>query len=880
MAPIWKLFTGSGRRPDESPPGGQTTYKSQRVKEGPRHRRSLSSLFTSSSARKRDRETATITCEERQHYPLYDPCDPRHNTEILCGKNDKGLWASYGRSIRARLHGSLRSVNKAPNSQSKTRRSMRSSFVSLTGSSRLVRRLSKAENPSKSHMRSIWEPQNQCPNAIDIESKQPSDETDDFQLPYTTEAQSPPPVYLLPSLASISSGLMSPLELDSCPFNEYTEHEPSNSQAPSARLPPISNQSLQPSHILRHVVSSAPVKRAVSQGRPGNTDINSSSVSLGAPNPPSTLNDTACADRIAIQCTPPLSSTPKQSNLDCQENIAPYKTKSAGMSVSSGRRIFSQSSALSNQKAMELNTIVADSKECSTTGSYLHLGDEWLETRKDGLHETSPGISQISTATDSEFGAELHRTSARHQYAATPEGDAALNSWLSSVTSVSHNRENTDFSGSTLCRSPRHSTTEPLSQQTTLLQDRHPNRGSLRPDIRCHGEFAFSNEEGSDGYGSAFPESSSSQLRRALGNMRHENSSHTISANSLLPGISKLFEPPQPQLSPRCPSDSLSATSLLPEISRMFGTPEPRDSSQDSPDPVSPTSLLPELSRLFSVSGSQLSLQESSKPVSATSLLPEVSKLFETSGSQLDLEKSCSATSLLPEVGRLFGMSESQTSLHRDQGYGIGQKSLRDQLCENSPESEASITAFWPDSIDSCIKNVDPVKVEQVRLSKNAQGQGKAEFTANQNSLVPHVETSRTQNHSGSAKPRDFSFDKVDRIAASSRKASRISYEPAENRVLASVERSGNYATSGRDSKASSNRKDASSSGSGSDGSGQSDPLSTTTAGTSIFDFPSDQGMVSKAKYERPPPIPEGAIVKTSENGDEARVKIDGDIMN
>ncbi|EDN04542.1 predicted protein [Histoplasma mississippiense (nom. inval.)] len=210
MASIWKRLTLSpeGRFGEDASRTQPSSLRSRRAKNDLHRRRSLAGLFTTSSPAK-----------EPIHYPLYNPLDPRHDLDALAYEgNDKGFWASYGRSIRARFQGSTKPGPVSPNTQNqKPRRSIRSSFASFTGSSRLLKRLSRSEIPSSPRLNSIREPL----DASQIEPEDKAsylllDRSDGSQTSFLPEVLDVPRQYYLPSLPSMSSGLMSPLELEAC----------------------------------------------------------------------------------------------------------------------------------------------------------------------------------------------------------------------------------------------------------------------------------------------------------------------------------------------------------------------------------------------------------------------------------------------------------------------------------------------------------------------------------------------------------------------------------------------------------------------------------------------------------------------------------------
>ncbi|KKZ63778.1 hypothetical protein EMCG_01882 [[Emmonsia] crescens] len=533
--------------------------RSRCVKQELHRRRSLAGLFTSPPPQEPDQDKTNITCKERIHYPLYNPRDPRHNSDAFAGDiNAKGFWASYGRSIRSRLHGSIKSGAQSPNfQQQKPRRSIRSGFASLTGSSRLMKRFSRSEKPSKPHLSSIWEPQS--PSQIsrhEVASNLLPGHVENSQLSYFPEALSVPRPYLLPSLPSMSSGLMSALELEACTAAGYTEQETSYIQHYDTR-PHTFRQPLQPFHILRNAVSSMSNGQPIIQARPGYTNISNSSELLGA-QVPSVQDDRLCTNKLSVLVSEngssPIPITPKRPPLNRQQARVVNERDNANLSTLLNKQMHSHSSALDNQKKEDESKTPEKLTNITKPQSLLNLGEQWLETRKQPLRVVSPGISQPSTATDSEFGVGIYRTSAKHRYALTTESDAVLSSWLSSLSSVSHTRDNTDISGSTLCHSPPPSTGHLSAKQTGSFptsalrwQDRSVTRSS-RSETRYGSGLVINNKDAWNEHEEASSKSNPPRPRITTESTIQEKPGNPSFVRNIRPDVGRPFEVPKAPL--------------------------------------------------------------------------------------------------------------------------------------------------------------------------------------------------------------------------------------------------------------------------------------------------------------------------------------------
>ncbi|OAX79800.1 hypothetical protein ACJ72_05878 [Emergomyces africanus] len=738
MASIWRLLTsGPGRQVDGDASRTQSSsVRPQRVKKDLHRRRSLAGLFTSPPPKEPEYDITSLTCEERIHYPLYNPRDPRHNSEYFAyARNSKGIWANYGQSIRSRLQGPSKSGVRSPNFQKRNpHRSIRSRFVSFTGSSRLMKRLSRSESPSKPHMSSLWEPER--PSRISSREKASSnsllDRIDNPQFSPFPEARSVPLPCLLPSLPSMSSGLMSPLELEACTAGGFIELETSHVQNHDTR-PHTFNPPLQPFHILRNAVSSMSSGHPLNQGYPGFTNTSNSRYQKGSSPVP-----------IMIKRPPLRRQEARVANEGDNPNFPTFLSK----------QLHSHSSDLDNRKEDGETKSVENLATGRRPQSLLNLGEQWLETRKQQVRVVSPGVSQPSTATDSEFGVDIYRTSAKHCYASATDSDVILSSWLSSLSCASHTRDNTDISGSTLCRSSPPAT-------------RHPSRvGQTRS-----GSTLVSQLQG--------------------GNVKGSSRSGTRDCTGLV-------------------TNGRVARDTCEEASAKSNSPQPgtiiESERVEKPIPLDPVSNIP------------------------------------------------------PEAGRVFEMPKAPLNLHLNSPGNPSQlsKSLREPLCESDLKTGANKAGPWPSSIDSRIENGNlnqlPQDHRQLSLAvdgHDTESRGNVEFIRKcRNIPVSHAEENRTPGCSGNAKTRSASQDATNR-------------------------RIGGLDTGEKRSKSSSNRKDGTSScsGSGSGGSGQSDPLTNSTAGTSIVDNASDQNLAAKVKAKNGAARPGIGIKVLPTNGDAILLK-------
>ncbi|KLJ05922.1 hypothetical protein EMPG_10630 [Blastomyces silverae] len=732
MASIWRRLTSSPDcRLDEDASRTQSSLRSRCVKRDLHRRRSLAGLFTTSPPSKEpDQNISTITCEERIHYPLYNPRDPRHNLDALaCDNKDKGFWTTYGRSIRSRFQGSTKSGTVSPNiQQQNSRRSIRSSFVSFTSSSRLMKRFSRSETPSKPPLSSIWEPQSRNQ---EVACKLLPDKIDDSQLSGFPEALGAPPQYLLPSLPSMSSGLMSPLELEACTAGAHTEQETSYPQNYGSG-PQTFSRPLQPFHILRNAVSS------MSSGQPG------------VQAHPKYANISNNRSEITSSPIPIMSKRPPFNH---QQARMVKGRDNANMSTLLSKQMHSHSSIFDDQKNDE-SQIPKFLTNGAKPESLLNLGEQWLETRMQPLREVSHGISQPSTATDSEFGVEMYRTSGPHRYASTTESDAVLSSWLSSLSSIS---------GSTLCRSPPSSTRHPSrARQAGLLST---------SDLLWQGGLVqgFS--------GSKTRHCSEPLIRdRAATNKREETPSKS---NSLRPNVS---------------TESVG---------------------QENPD------------------------------------------------------KPNSVRNIRLEVGRPFKVPNTPFNLHMKSAEYSNPVS---NSCRESSDLKAGFNKgdFWSGSIDSRIENGDFKQLPNdnrpdspVLDGHDTDGHGEVQFGTECPIMpVTHPKETRAPSYSGKTQPpRSVSQDTTNRKIISTCKTSCIPcVKPSTDCGTTSVERRESQVASDRGSKSSCTRKNGSSSGSGSGSgdSGQSDPLTNSTAGTSVVDFTSDQNLTTKTNGEQRTASPVG----------------------
>ncbi|OJD16249.1 hypothetical protein AJ78_03586 [Emergomyces pasteurianus Ep9510] len=757
MGSIWRLLTSSpGCQLDGDASRTQSSsVRPRRVKKDLHRRRSLAGLFTSSHPKESEHDITTLTCEERIHYPLYNPRDPRHNSDSLAyGSNGKGLWARYGLSIKSRLQGVSKSGIRSPNFQQlNPRRSIRSGLVSLTGSSRLMKRLSRSESPSKPHLSSIWEPQ--TPNRIgsrEIASNSLLGQIDNAQFSAFPEPLSIPQPCLLPSLPSMSSGLMSPLELEACASGGFMEQETSYVQNYDTRTHGF-NRPLQPFHILQNAVSSISSGQPLNEGYSGYTNTSNSSELLG-PHVPSVQNGIFCAksssDQVSQKGNPPMPITPKRPPLHRQAARVANARHNANLPTLLSKQMHSRSSDLDNQIEEDERKPVENLANGRKTQSLLNLGEQWLETRQQQFQVVTPGVSQPSTATDSEFGVDLYRTAAKHRYASAAESDAVLSSWLFSLSCVSHTRDNTDISGSTLCRSPPPST-------------RHPSQVGQTGSV------------------------STPVLRWQDGSVKE---------------------------SPRLGMWDCTGLVINDKVAR--------DSYEESCSKSN--------SKQPGTTVESARLKKPSPPGSISNIPSENGRASEMPKAPLNLHLN------LPE-------SPSQLS-----------NSLREPFCEGDLKTGANKTALWPGSVNSRIENGNLNQLSLAVDGHDTESCGEVEFIRKCQSIpVSRTEKTRISSCRGNAKTRSDSSDAINRVIIPTCKTSYVSgVETTADHDLASRERMGDLDVCDDGSKSSSNHKDGTSSccGSGSGGSGQSDPLTNSTARTSVVDFASAQSLTTKANVK------------------------------
>ncbi|EEH03074.1 predicted protein [Histoplasma capsulatum G186AR] len=734
MASIWKRLTLSpeGRFGEDASRTQPSSLRSRRVKNDLHRRRSLAGLFTTSSPSKEpDQDITTITCQERIHYPLYNPLDPRHDLDALAYEgNDKGFWASYGRSIRARFQGSTKPGTVSPNTQNqKPRRSIRSSFASFTGSSRLLKRLSRSEIPSSPLLNSIREP-------LDVSQIEPEDKAshllpdraDGSQTSFLPEVLDVPRQYYLPSLPSMSSGLMSPLELEACTAGRYAEQETPYVQNYESALHKFSRP-VQPFNILQNAVTSMPGGQPAVQRRQGYT--NSSNTK---------------SERASL----PIPITSKHPPFNRQQARV-YRKDNSNLSTSRRKQMQSHPAALDSRK-QEKTQIPKDLANGAKPQSLLNLGEQWLETRMQPPRAASPEISEPSTITDSEFGAEMYRTCAPHRYASTTESDAVLSSWLSSLSSICHPRDNTDISGSTLCRSQPPST-------------RHP----------------------SDLY-------SASVLRRPYGHAQASSRSETLQCSEL--GISD--------------ADTNKHKNAF-------------ASKSNSPQ----QGIAPEFAKLENFSNLN----------SVRNTRPDVGGPYEVPNDLLNL-----------------GIKSTDTPSQLS-------NSLRKQFCESDLTTGFHEGNLWPGSIDSRIGNDHLKQLHKenrpnplVLDGHDLEGHGNVQFGGEYQIIsATHPAGNQAPGYSGNTRAQSGSQDATNgKIIPIFETSYGLCIDTSTNCGPASRGKSGSQIRPDQGSKSSCGRKNGSSScsGSGSGDSGQSDPLTNSTAGTSVVDFAKDHNLTTKAKAE------------------------------
>ncbi|OJD21656.1 hypothetical protein ACJ73_07001 [Blastomyces percursus] len=729
MASIWRRLTSSpDYQLDEDASRMQSSLRSRCEKKDLHRRRSLAGLFTTSPPSKEpDQNITTITCEERIHYPMYNPRDPRHNIDALaCDSKGKGFWATYGRSVRSRFQGSTKSGTVSPNIQQRnSRRSIRSSFAYFTSSPRLMKRFSRSEATSKPPLSSIWEPQSAIQK---VACKLLPDKIDDSQPSGFPEAPGAPGRYLLPSLPSMSSGLMSPLELEACTTGAHMEQETSYPQNHGSG-PQTFSRPLQPFHILRNAVASMSSAQPAVQARPKYANI---------------------SNNRSEMASSPISITSKRPPLNHQQARMVKAREDANMPTLLSKQMHSRSSTFDDKQNNE-SQIPKILTNGAKPESLLNLGQQCLETRMQPLREVSSGISQPSTATDSEFGVEMYRTSSPHRYSSTTESDAVLSSWLSSLSSIAHPRDNTDISGSTLCRSPPSST-------------RHTSRA---------GQAA------------------------------------------LLSTLDLLWQ------------DGL-VQGFSGSKTRHCSEPLIRDK---------PTTN-----------------KHEETPSKSNSLRPKIST---KSVGQENFDNPSFLRNIHLEVGRTLELANTPFNLHMKSEENLNPVS---NSCREKSDLKPGFNKgdFWPGSIDSRIRSggLKQPPNENRPDSPIPSGHGEVQFGI-ECPIIPvtHPEETRAPpSYSGNTRPpQRVSQDATDRKITSTCKTSWIPGVKTPDCGTTSMERRESQVNGDRGSKPSSTRKNDSNSGSGSGSgdSGQSDPLTSSTAGTSVVDFTSDKNLTTKTNGEQ-----------------------------
>ncbi|KAK2737704.1 hypothetical protein FQN55_000919 [Onygenales sp. PD_40] len=715
---------------------------SLRVKGALHRRKSLADIFPSVSPRKKREDE--ITCQERIHYPLYDAQNPSHNTEA------RQRWRTSRISVGASRSGSPRA--NSPTSPPKSRRSLRRSFVSLTGTIRLKGIFSRKQKPSKPDLASVWEPQspshigpNQASNMHLWGNIGDPHLIDGLEIPDPLLPRRP---YVLPSLPSMGSELMSPLALEACGMQVYEGHQEANME--TRVLDPLSmNTAIRPADILSHTVYSPQCSQDLVEGPNGHIS-NRQDYSENHLFPPK-------CNRIYEEQLPTSRSGETSSAAHSYKD--PFHRNHSQDCLVSGPRRTNLSPSLDKPAPSQLPTpqdpkigepslsviLGEDEKPVSTP----RLGKRWLESRHGNCCAASPDISQQSTASDSEFGYELHTTRARDRGPWTPESDQVF-TWYSSMTSGSNRKENRHFSRSSLSPCPPSSRDPSGAKSSEFLAP---------PEIRCRD-----------------------------GNVTDQS-------------------PARNSDDPRFQGQRLSG--MVPTDNRIV-VKKTRESSSRPVRPRSEQIRAPMNPRAFSNLASTMDPRHTSNIFS------------ENYSPQRQLTPNSAA--------------DSNQSL----------EALRDQLCESSPEISAKDIAFWPESIDSCVEND---KLRDYMESNIPSNRSSDTYDVEKlNSLIPTKQVARTP--SLDIKARNISSHAAVKPDTPVPSTSHLARESTCTDIPVSGGIQETRACSGRSRKPSSSRNQDSSSGTG--GSSQSDPLTNSTAGTSIVDFPGEQMASSKDLRKEP----------------------------
>ncbi|PGH04456.1 hypothetical protein AJ80_08509 [Polytolypa hystricis UAMH7299] len=443
---------------------GDEEEPSLRLSKNLRRPHSLSALFSSTARRSGSLEIPreAISCEERIHYPLYNPRNPKHNPHAR-----PGAQIVFARSpFQAKSSSPSKSTPRSIGSSSKSLRRARSSLVAFAETIRSKTLFSSREIPQQPDFLAH---ESQVLTGIDTTSAHPCGPID-IPLPRLSRD------------TDVSVSAIYPAYLED-PFRSRVQ--PTN-PAPvrhSTSLPIID----QLSHIstteearcfqdsrnnsLRYIATDGndPVKKELAGPRSSSRNIDSLPRSLiaGLPHlpPPSAQNISLASDdpgylsgsestadsldsergrsinATVTYCAPPRIERDTSTSLDIPRARPQWKASNphranrlsllCGPVPSTGYSTETQN--LRGIFGVSSDMYEADGERSDSEQSF-ELGRAWLESRKPRCHiEDSDDLafSEPSTESDPDFGVEIYRTRCISQHnTPTAESDKLLASWL------------------------------------------------------------------------------------------------------------------------------------------------------------------------------------------------------------------------------------------------------------------------------------------------------------------------------------------------------------------------------------------------------------------------------------------------------------------
>ncbi|WEW59805.1 hypothetical protein PRK78_005285 [Emydomyces testavorans] len=196
------------------------------------HYRSLSQFFSSSTRKSSDHETcpdslsnptshyqhrSILTCQERIHYPLYDPNDPRHNPEVRSRLRGNVPRISLDQEATPRIRKASHTDSSKKSSPSKSLRRAGSSLRAFADSIRFKTTFNRREIPSFSECapsgrglgkRELGNSRLGPENEISVHHSRPMDIPTNSLLPNTANGI-PAPKYFSPDTLEKSDEAMS-----------------------------------------------------------------------------------------------------------------------------------------------------------------------------------------------------------------------------------------------------------------------------------------------------------------------------------------------------------------------------------------------------------------------------------------------------------------------------------------------------------------------------------------------------------------------------------------------------------------------------------------------------------------------------------------------